>query len=211
VSERTFQIVNLVSSRPRVSKLEFFVALALVALAQSGNGIYIPTSTRSCVHSPLLDVSIEQVAALSSQNTLPEPRLDIESLHPSTSTISHQVHSGIPPRSHAPAFASEDPWSSRFNPTSSGTGFEAGRGMTNGAPSSLFGSGMPKDWWKKQEKVKITIIGQQGFILNRYTVYEVATDVRTFYFVSFYPTDILSREVHQFLGGIRSFSSYGNV
>jgi sorting nexin-8 len=35
---RTPKIVNLVSSRPRVSKLEFFVALALVALAQSGKG-----------------------------------------------------------------------------------------------------------------------------------------------------------------------------
>ena len=35
------QIVNLVSSRPRVSKLEFFVALALVALAQSGNGDHL--------------------------------------------------------------------------------------------------------------------------------------------------------------------------
>lgn len=33
------QIVNLVSSRPRVSKLEFFVALALVALAQTGKGV----------------------------------------------------------------------------------------------------------------------------------------------------------------------------
>jgi sorting nexin-8 len=33
------RIVNLVSSRPRVSKLEFFVALALVALAQSGKGM----------------------------------------------------------------------------------------------------------------------------------------------------------------------------
>lgn len=30
--------MNLVSSRPKVSKLEFFVALALVALAQSGKG-----------------------------------------------------------------------------------------------------------------------------------------------------------------------------
>jgi sorting nexin-8 len=30
--------VNLVSKRPRASKLEFFVALALVALAQSGKG-----------------------------------------------------------------------------------------------------------------------------------------------------------------------------
>lgn len=34
------QIVSLVSTRPRVSKLEFFVALALVALAQSGKGAY---------------------------------------------------------------------------------------------------------------------------------------------------------------------------
>jgi sorting nexin-8 len=33
-----FKIVNLVSTRPRVSKLEFFVALALVALAQTGKG-----------------------------------------------------------------------------------------------------------------------------------------------------------------------------
>jgi hypothetical protein len=32
--------VNLVSSKPRVSKLEFFVALALVALAQAGKGIH---------------------------------------------------------------------------------------------------------------------------------------------------------------------------
>jgi len=32
------QIVNLVSARARVSKLEFYVALALVALAQSGKG-----------------------------------------------------------------------------------------------------------------------------------------------------------------------------
>ena len=35
------QIVNLVSSRPKVSKLEFFVALALLALAQSGKGVFI--------------------------------------------------------------------------------------------------------------------------------------------------------------------------
>jgi sorting nexin-8 len=33
------QIVSLVSSKPRVSKLEFFVALALVGLAQSGKGV----------------------------------------------------------------------------------------------------------------------------------------------------------------------------
>lgn len=30
--------MNLVSSKPKVSQLEFFVALALLALAQSGKG-----------------------------------------------------------------------------------------------------------------------------------------------------------------------------
>lgn len=40
-AETDIQIANLVSSRPRVSKLEFFVALALVALAQSGKGTMI--------------------------------------------------------------------------------------------------------------------------------------------------------------------------
>jgi hypothetical protein len=39
---KALQIVNLVSSRPRVSKLEFFIALALVALAQSGKGMSYP-------------------------------------------------------------------------------------------------------------------------------------------------------------------------
>ena len=33
-----FKIVYIVSTRPRVSKLEFFVAFALVALAQTGKG-----------------------------------------------------------------------------------------------------------------------------------------------------------------------------
>lgn len=36
---QALQIVNLVSSHPRVSKLEFFIALALVARAQSGKGL----------------------------------------------------------------------------------------------------------------------------------------------------------------------------
>ncbi|KAF8966289.1 tryptophan synthase beta subunit-like PLP-dependent enzyme [Flammula alnicola] len=32
------------------------------------------------------------------------------------------------------------------------------------------------EWWKKQENIKVSNLGQQGFILNRYTVYEVASD-----------------------------------
>ncbi|KAG6854267.1 hypothetical protein C0991_008960 [Blastosporella zonata] len=160
------KIVNLVSSKPRVSKLEFFVALALVALAQAGK-----------------DVSIEQVAALSSQNTLPEPALDLSQLQPSTSafvppTPNYRQDSVNPIR--APAYSSDDPWNTnpRFGPPPpSASGFDNSRGgLTNGAPSSLAGTGLPKEWWRKQEVIRVNLLGPQGFILNRYMVYEVVTD-----------------------------------
>ncbi|KAF9466069.1 hypothetical protein BDZ94DRAFT_1188039 [Collybia nuda] len=154
------KIVNLVSSRPRVSKLEFFVALALVALAQAGK-----------------DVSIEQVAALSSQNTLPEPSLDLSRLQFSGSTfaapVNYRQNSSATVRAPAPTYSSDDPWNTnpRFGvPPNNDSGF------TNGAPSSLAGTGLPKDWWTKQEVVKVNILGPQGFILNRYMVYEIVTN-----------------------------------
>lgn len=175
------KIVNLVSSKPRVSRLEFFVALALVALAQSGK-----------------DVSIEQVAALSSQNTLPEPNLDLTSLPPSNSTfVSRAQSAASTARSPPPqySYSTDDPWSTPKAPsnivpksnntstntnTNSSTNFggpaNSTSGWTNGAPSSLSGSGLPTEWWKKQETVKVTLLGQQGFILNRYFVYQVETD-----------------------------------
>ncbi|KIJ65593.1 hypothetical protein HYDPIDRAFT_87912 [Hydnomerulius pinastri MD-312] len=159
------RIVNLVSSKPRVSRLEFFVALALVALAQSGK-----------------DISVEQVAALAAENNLPIPTLNLDSLQPSTSAFStpYSPYRQNTIRSSAPTYASEDPWSiprynstggaaSDFNPPRSAT-------TTNGAPSTLSGSGLPKDWWKQQESVEVSIQGQQGFILNRYTVYEITTE-----------------------------------
>ncbi|KAL0572803.1 Sorting nexin mvp1 [Marasmius crinis-equi] len=161
------KIVNLVSNRSRVSKLEFFVALALVALAQSGK-----------------DVSIEQVAALSSQNELPEPVLNLDTLPPSTSTfMSNPTTPGSTNtvRSPAPAYSADDPWNTntRFvSPPSNLSGFDAPARpapVTN-ASSALAGSGLPKEWWKKQETVSVSIQGQQGFILNRYTVYQITTD-----------------------------------
>ncbi|KAJ7504358.1 hypothetical protein B0H11DRAFT_1981877 [Mycena galericulata] len=157
------RIVNLVSSRPRVSKLEFFVALALVALAQAGK-----------------DVSIEQVAALSSQNTLPEPALDLSRLPPSASTfapVNYRQNSSAGIRAPVPAYATDDPWNTNsrvgiapnnvFDPTQAST--------ISAAPSSLSGTGLPPNWWKKQDSVKVTILGQQGFILNRYMVYEISS------------------------------------
>ncbi|KIK98174.1 hypothetical protein PAXRUDRAFT_824136 [Paxillus rubicundulus Ve08.2h10] len=159
------RIVNLVSSKPRVSRLEFFVALALVALAQSGK-----------------DISIEQVAALAAENKLPIPTLSLDSLQPSTSafTSAHSPYRQSTLRSSPPTYASDDPWNiPRYSGTSRGVSdFNQPYSATtiNGASSTLSGSGLPKDWWKRQESVDVTIQGQHGFILNRYTVYEVTTE-----------------------------------
>ncbi|KAJ3503320.1 hypothetical protein NMY22_g18288 [Coprinellus aureogranulatus] len=166
------KIVNLVSSKPRVSKLEFFVALALVALAQQGK-----------------DVSIEQVAALSSQNTLPEPALDLSRLQPSTSIFAptptpYRRDTAQTIRPPVPGYT-DDPWSTNRYPTlpqpapqpygSSAPGLPPGPTTSAGA-SSVAGSGLPDFWWQRQENVKVTLLGQQGFILNRYVVYEIATE-----------------------------------
>ncbi|KAG1746553.1 uncharacterized protein EDB91DRAFT_1117571 [Suillus paluster] len=149
------KIVNLVSSRPKVSKLEFFVALALLALAQSGK-----------------DISVEQVAALAAENSLPEPFLNLDTLQPSTSAFS------TPYTTYRQATL--DPWSvPRLASNGGGPDFATPRSATTingGAASSLAGSGLPKEWWNKQESVEVTIQGQQGFILNRYTVYEIITE-----------------------------------
>lgn len=127
----------------------------------------------------ILDVSIEQVAALSSQNTLPEPSLDLSRLQSSGSTfaapVNYRQNSSATVRAPAPAYSSDDPWNTnpRFGaPPNNDPGF------TNGAPSSLAGTGLPKEWWTKQETVRVNILGPQGFILNRYMVYEIVTNVR---------------------------------
>ena len=183
--------MNLVSSRPRVSKLEFFVALALVALAQSGKGEYHLSGLCDCrgmlTISFLcdLDVSIEQVAALSSQNTLPEPSLDLDKLQQTSSIVppsAARKNSAPGVRPPLPAYSSDDPWNSNPNYRSATAPVNPGfghipEGLPNGSASTL-GTGLPNEWWKKQETIKVVILGQQGFILNRYTVYEVTSDVR---------------------------------
>ncbi|EIW79358.1 hypothetical protein CONPUDRAFT_127418 [Coniophora puteana RWD-64-598 SS2] len=164
------RIVNLVSSRPRVSKLEFFVALALVALAQSGS-----------------DISVEQVAALASENNLPEPSLNLDTIQPSASNFAvpysnYRQNSG-PVRAPTVSYP-DDPWSAPRFPAgqsdfSGGGAATAPRNATANGTSSVAGSGLPHDWWRKQESVHVSIQGQQGFLLNKYTVYEVTTDKGT--------------------------------
>ena len=69
--------------------------------------------------------------------------------------------------------------------TSAGVGTGAspfGVGAINGGgiapPSSVSGTGLPSGWWKRQEKVAVRFAGQQGFVLNRYMVYGISTEVR---------------------------------
>ncbi|KAG2011874.1 MVP1 domain-containing protein [Coprinopsis cinerea AmutBmut pab1-1] len=157
------KIVNLVSTKPRVSKLEFFVALALVALAQQGK-----------------DVSIEQVAALSSQNTLPEPSLDLDRLQASTSAFMPPSYKPTPP----PPMRgfTVDPWGGgRYSALPPSATYNQSVGAGPAPPlstttSSVAGTGLPDFWWQRQEKVRVTLLGHQGFILNRYVVYEIVSE-----------------------------------
>ena len=235
-----FKIVNLVSTRPRVSKLEFFVALALVALAQTGKGTWklhtrsnrylylsailtlFPSSfpLESTIISTIsTDVSVEQVALLAQQNTLPEPTLDLSLLSyipapPSslsaaytnnqrpgatqnstsngsaavaTAAVRSTTASATPAAAVMVAPPPDDPWmtGARYGGAAAGASpFGAGAGGVNGGdgsvapPSSVAGSGLPSGWWKRQEKVAVQFSGQQGFVLNRYMVYGISTEVR---------------------------------
>lgn len=72
----------------------------------------------------------------------------------------------------------DDPWmtGARY-----GGAAPFGAGGLNGdapPPSSVAGTGLPSGWWKKQEKVTVQFAGQQGFVLNRYMVYGISTEVR---------------------------------
>lgn len=130
-------------------------------------------SAVSCLTCRSADLSIEQVAALASQNSLPEPSLDLGSLAASPSTFSPGLAAGNLPRSPAPQYSSDDPWNTAFRNT---PGFA--NGANAGAPSTVSGGGMPREWWKRQESVSVDIVGHQGFLLSRHMVYSITTAVR---------------------------------
>lgn len=122
------------------------------------------------------ELSIERVAALAQVDQLPTPSLDIMSLTSTTSGFS-QYRTGSDIRAPVPtrAYTTDDPWS---NPKVPAVPSATTNGV-NGAPSNIAGTGLPSNWWRKLETVNVNILGQQGFILNRYLVYEIATDVST--------------------------------
>ncbi|EJD47959.1 hypothetical protein AURDEDRAFT_113230 [Auricularia subglabra TFB-10046 SS5] len=137
------RIVNLVSTHTRVTRLEFYVAIALVAIAQSGQ-----------------DISIERVAALAQQNALPEPKLDLSAIAASA------FNNAFRPVPTTSAYSTtDDPWTAPSVLPAVPT-----------AVVSAVGSGMPADWHRRQETVRVEVHGQLGFIFNRYTVYEVQSE-----------------------------------
>lgn len=125
------------------------------------------------------------MAALSSQNTLPEPTLDLTNLQPSSSilpsiAVSSRKNTPSTIIAPVPSYSSDDPWNT--NPRLTNMPDPAAfSGLVapplNGTTSTL-GTGLPTEWWKKQENIRVVLLGLQGFILNRYTVYEVTSDVR---------------------------------
>jgi len=144
------------------------------------------------------------VALLAQQNTLPEPTLDISLLSYSAappqslsaaaaysnSTHPNVAQSGSSSSSSAAVLRStsvaaavavvpppaDDPWTAGARPLFGGV---AGvNGGDAAPPSSVAGTGLPAGWWTKLEKVTVQFAGHQGFVLNRYMVYGITSEVR---------------------------------
>jgi sorting nexin-8 len=141
----------------------------------------------------LVDISIEHVASLAEQNDLPEPLLDLASLPPSFSDFSFaRPNAGVQSTAPIPSYSADDPWSTATQQTPPANrplnGLDFGSlpppplgdtlGITNGSSNAVAGTGLPEGWWKNLEIVTVNVKGQQGFILNRYTVYDVTSVVR---------------------------------
>ncbi|KAG8777436.1 Sorting nexin mvp1 [Serendipita sp. 405] len=138
------QIINLVSSKSRVSRGEFYVALALVGLAQQDQGI-----------------SIENVAKLAQQNELPVPSLDASAL---AAIGSSTVKSSFPPPRPGPVYNPDpDPWTLPSKGTWSGGSPIADAGH---ATASIISSGLPPHWWKGQEQFILFSLIPEDLLYN---------------------------------------------
>ena len=137
---------------------------------------------------PTLDISLLSYNATTVPTTVaaaaasaPPPSL---SYGQTASSSSGSAGTGSSPSALRNAVATDDPW--RFGGAypggdgggGGGMGGGMGGGVNGGAPSSVAGTGLPSGWWKRQEKVSVQFGGQLGFVLNRYIVYGIITEVR---------------------------------
>lgn len=168
LAEPCAQVVNLVSTHTRVTKLEFYVALALVGLSQAGEGKRLDSPLASLLM-VVADISIERVASLAQQNTLPEPKLDLSTIAASAFNNAFRTAPVATPSAYT---AADDPWSApSILPSANNTAPSPAVGL----PPTI-GTGLPRDWFRRQESVRVDVHGQLGFIFNRYTVYEVQSE-----------------------------------
>lgn len=136
-------------------------------------------------HNRLLELSVERVALLAQQNALPVPDINLD-------TILASAFGAYPSSSETPripivrGYSADDPWTLPSQPSGTISNGALGSAeaeaagassLAHGAPSNFSGTGLPKYWWKKQETVFVNVLGQQGFLLNRYLVYEISSDV----------------------------------
>jgi len=78
----------------------------------------------------------------------------------------------------APAYSETDPWGvSNRQQDADPTSLTGAAGIAPGGGSSVSGPGLPREWWKKQENVIVTLVPEkQGHMLNRYLVYQIQSD-----------------------------------
>ena len=152
------------TSKSKVNKSEFYVALALVALSQQDKGAQRRQAFCCMLTKLYVDATIENVVSLAKDNQLPVPNLDTSALN--TIAVS-TVKSTFPPPRPGPVYNTEpDPWT-----VGSRGGWDTAR--AGNATASILNSGLPPQWWKGLEQINVTIFGQQGPFFNRYTVYSV--------------------------------------
>jgi len=95
---------------------------------------------------------------------MPEPKLDLSSI---AASAFNNFQS--PLATTSTYTAPDDPWTTPANIENVAPGLPA-------PASRTIGTGLPKDWYRRQERVGVEVHGIEGFIFNRYTVYELTTE-----------------------------------
>ena len=155
-------IVNLTArDQSSVTRPDFFCTLALVALAQSS-----PISDS--------DISIERLSAAI-------PKIPLPSVHAPAPSRGHAVSPG-------PETPAVSPWDTA--PTENGRqdvnidriadGAEIGfSGRNNGPPGGAFDTDAERGYWKRLEKIEVTLIPEkEGWFLQKYKVESSVSDHR---------------------------------
>ena len=156
-----------------------------VALLAQQNTLPEPTLDISMLsYSAASHQSLTAAAAYSNSNSHPDAAQSVSAGTSSSAGSAAVLRSSTSAAAVAPPPPPDDPWmtGARYGAAVAATApFGAGAAGLNGGgapPSSVSGTGLPSGWWRRLEKVTVLFAGQQGFVLNRYMVYGITTEVR---------------------------------